>query len=246
MKKNTDILLTLILYNFLFWIVISILFKTQSYLMQSGFTDYLLQLSPTMKLFSGLLSFISFLLIPTLIYSFFKLLVLAKVKCFFKKTKTPFKLFLRFYINNVIIFTFFNLLSGIWLIVSLGVNKTWFPVYIVLTYFPLCFFAYSFINIFHSLIIKEEHTKVLRKALNLTFRNIKTYIPFLIINIPILIIYSLLSWGIVTVLINLKITTIDNFQENLFLQLSFYAVIIFLLIFNQLYFYQTIVGHSPD
>lgn len=241
-KKEKKEYLYLVLLNFLIWIFYAILGQIIFYFTNINM-EYLNMLNTSWKSFIGLVAFISYLVVPTLPYSFFKLIILSKIA----KRKNPMKLFWRFYINNVIIFIFINILIVIWLFLGSGFNEFQMLFYMLLTVPPIFFFIGSFISLYHSLTIKENNTRMIKPALNFTFRKIPKYWTIIIPNIAVFLCFLLL-WGVIGTLLSLlHLQPSYNIPiYNLIFSITFYALLLFLAAFNQFFFYKTVLGHTPE
>ncbi len=196
-----------------------------------------------MRIAIGLAMFLAFLLVPPLVYSFFKFIILRELNTFFCGQKPSFTLFWRFYICNLVIFVFLNAMFILWMVIALGVNNPlWFEVYAIVTLAPIGFFAYSFINIFHSILIKRNSAKAVREALAFTFCHVKSYAGFIVLDVIILTLFLAVWYAATRILFPATIEVYQSYGYFIFFSILFYFSLAVVCGLNQIYFYRKVLS----
>ncbi len=234
-KRNPKAYLKIAFLNFLCWTSLYTLFYTVSYFVHTH-KYYILTLSIELRFIIGLIAFVSFLLIPTLLYATFKLLILVKIKSCLENKKEKMQIW-RFYATNLTILIFLTIIFIIWGLFSSSVNAQWFTIYLIATGLPLCFFAYNFVNILHSLFIRKEEKNLFRKALGICFSEARYYIEYAVFDAAILAVYFLAWYGLNTIITPLKLSANTVAAYNSLFMPLLWMLASCILAFNQIYFY---------
>ncbi len=243
-KENKNGFIILGLLNLIAIVVIVLVSQAVS-LLFNNYLSLFLKLGMFYRILIGLAAFASFLGIQPLMYSFFKLIVLFRVKSFFAETRVSLGLFWRFYTANLILFVCINLVFTVWIsLVGIIAGSAAYPLWTFI--FPF-FFVYSFINIYHSLFIKNLKLRCIKKALKITFNNIPLYLSCFIFDAGIVLAYvsvwQIAGWILMkTGFWTSSRIAVSNYAFGIFLWL----VALLLLCFNQLFFYNFILGDPPE
>lgn len=235
-KQNPKAYITIAFLNFLAWNLLYTLFYAVSYLVNTQ-KGYFLTASIELRLITGLTAFVSFLLIPTLLYSIFKLLILVKIRFYLENKKEKMRVW-RFYTTNLTTAIFLTIIFIIWGLLSSTINMQWFTIYLITTGLPLCFFAYNFINILHSLFIKKEEKNLFRKAFGICFGRAGCYLGYTAFDAAVLTAYFLVWHGLNIIITPLKLSANAVTAYNAIFMLSLYILCSCILAFNQIYFYK--------
>ncbi len=234
-KRDPKAYLKIAFLNFLCLTSLYTLVYTVSYLVYTH-KYYFLMLSIELRLIIGLIAFMSFLLMPTFVYSIFKLLILVRIKSYLENKKEKMQIW-RFYAANLTTLIFLTIIFIIWGLFSSSVNAQWFAIYLIATGLPLCFFAYNFINILHSLFIKKEGKNLFRKALGFCFGEGRYYIEYAVFDAAILAAYFLVWYGLNTIITHIELSANAVIAYNSIFMPFLYILASCILAFNQLYFY---------
>lgn len=225
-------------------ILVIVLVSQAANLFFSSYLPLFLEMGMFYRVLIGLAAFVSFLVIQPLIYSFFKLIILFRVRSFFAKTKISLGLFWRFYIANFVLFACINLILVIWMcLVSVLVGSAAYPFW---TFILPVFFIYSFVNIYHSFIIQNLKVRYVQKALKITFNSIASYLSCFILDAGIVLAYIFAWQAAGWILMKAGFWTSTRIIiSNYIFFISLYLVVLLLLCFNQLFFYNFVLGDSP-
>lgn len=246
-KKNSPIYLYTIIFDLIFLALIMTVGKYLGSLIPQD-PQQLMELFKTQ---TNLLLFviiypIIYYLFVIFIYSITKLSILNLIKSLYEKNKFNLKGLGIFYLLNILLFITFFLTASALLAVSALILERGFLKYLVLILaIPFLFFAYSTINISHTLFIKDQKNKIIKKSFNTAFNKINKYGTFIIWNIILILIYLIL-YNIIHLIFRLTLftnkellTTYGSTYLKIFNIIS--IIFIYLLIsFNRIYFYERI------
>jgi len=180
------------------------------------------------------------------IYSITKLSILNLIKSLQEKNKFNLKGLGKFYLLNILLFIIFFLTALALLgILALILERGFLEYLVLILAIPFLFFVYSIINISHTLFIKEQKNKIIRKSFNIAFNKINKYGAFIIWNL-ILILTYLLLYNIIHLIFRFTIftnqellTTYGSIYLKIFNIIS--IIFIYLIIsLNRIYFYKKI------
>jgi hypothetical protein len=169
-----------------------------------------------------------------LIYSFFKYLVLFRIKSLKKRGKFDFSRFGKFYVSNIIILPVF-FLSAILFMTALASPNPFGLVVGGLLFFP----SYFLLNVRHSLFIYEKNYSFFRSVEEII--KFKKYAKVILFDLIVIIIYAAVFYifgSIVNSLIkSYKIEAgFYDIYEIIFKVVTF-ALFYGILFFNRIYFY---------
>jgi len=180
------------------------------------------------------------------IYSIVKLTTLNLIKPLFEKAKFTFKRLGKFYLLNLIVFLIFFFSALIILAVFALILRADFLKYVlVVLLIPFLFFLYSIINISHTLFIKDEKKKLIKKSFKIAFNKIKNYGMFITWDIILILIY-LVIYNIIHLIFRFTLFAnkelLANYGSAYLKIFNIVSLIVFYLIiaFNRIYFYKTI------
>lgn len=238
-KKNPVFYIKLVLWGILLWLVLFAISAAASFLARKLIP---INADFSVRFIAGLIMLLSFLLVPTFVYSFFKVIILSRISLFFSGKKSTTTLFWRFYLSNIVILVLINIIFGAWLLIGSGVKTA------ILTFVPIAFFEYSFTNIFHSMLIQRGNQPIVREAFKFTFQ-IRRYIGFIVPDIVILAVF-LFGWYILSRLLfqsNITAYPAQGYIQgyNTFFAVFFYLALVAVCAFNQIYFYKKVAGKMP-
>lgn len=246
-KKNLNIYLYTIVLDFIFLALIIFIGKYFGSLIPQDPQEI-------MALFKTQTNLLLFVLIYPLIYYLFaifvysitKLSILNLIKKLYEKNKFTLKGFGKFYLLNTLLFIIFFFTTWILFgILALILTKDFLKYLILILSIPLLFFIYSIINISHTLFIKNEKNKIIKKSFKIAFNKINNYGMFIVWNIILTLIY-LLFYNIIHLIFRFFIftnkeilTTYGSIYLKIFNIIS--IIFIYLIIaFNRIYFYERI------
>ena len=231
--KNIKDLLIVFIFDVLFLLALSLFTKlTEDFALSM---QYSLQISPT----KAALFLFLYVLIIIFLYSFFKYIVLHRIKGIFKKEKFGFERLRQFFILNLIIIfslvIIYFLLNWIFLVNAKPQSRSF--VFIAI-HLPYIFFSYAFLNIAHYMFLDTKSIKaILRKSFQITFTKIKSYTGIYLSDIVIFTIYIVLFY-IVGSIVKKSPSNLLYFPlyQKIFIILTG-LVLYKIIFFNRLYFY---------
>lgn len=186
---------------------------------------------------------IIYYLFITFIYSVIKLSILNLIN---KKRKFTLNGLGKFYLLNIILLVIIFFTALILLGIFAIILKRDFVSYLsLILLIPFFFFAYSIINISHTLFIQNHRDKIIKASFNITFKKINKYSMFIVWNIGFVLIYLLL-YNIVNIILKFLIFTnqeaIAAYGPTYLNILNIVSMVIIYLIiaFNRIYFYERI------
>ena len=244
-KKNPNIYLYTIILDFIFVALIMFIGKYFGSLIPQNpqqLMDFF-KSQANLLLFSLIYASIYYLLI-IFIYSITKLSILKLIK--YKKSKFSMKSLGKFYSLNISIFAifFFTILILLWVLAAI-LTRDFLKYLLLILLIPLIFFVYSIINISHTLFIKNQRERIIRKSFNIAFTKIKQYGMFIVWDILLALIY-LLFYNLIHLFFRFIIFSNQELLTaygNIYLKTFNIISVIFLYIiiaFNRIYFYERI------
>lgn len=238
-KNNPKIFFYIVIIDILFLGVLNLFYKLTDFLILKDTTE----ISKIIVIFYLVITVLYYLLL-VLIYSFFKYIILKKIKLLSGKIKTGFK---KFYLLNLLIFVvFFAAILLLNPIILLSVKEQYRPYVFLIINLPLFLIAYIFMNISHT-IYSESKKTIIKDIIKKTFGfmgKIKNYIGIFLADIIAIVAYFMIFYLIGSLL---KITvfkatfgaTAYTIYETIFVIIT--SIFLYLIIFfNRIYFYSIV------
>lgn len=243
-KRNFNVYFYTIILDFIFLALIFFVGKYFGSLIPSSPQELfnLFKSSTNLLLFVFLYP-IAYYLFVLSVYSITKLIILNLIKSLYEENEFTLRRFGKFYLLNIMVFALFFFSALILLGILALIFKEDFLNYVVLILLAIfLFFLYSVINISHTLFIKNEGDKIIRKSINIAFNKIDRYGMFIVWNSAVVLVY-LISYNLIIrllIFVNRDLfASYGGVYEKIFSIVSF--VIIYLIIaFNRIYFYEKI------
>jgi|TARA_B100002003_G_C14050101_1_gene505791 hypothetical protein len=236
LKKNLDNIFLIFIFDVWFLAVLLGTSKLAEFLGPRLFSQPLESYSISPLLIFGIIYFI----ILTIIYSFFKYIVLHHINRIFWHTDLNFKRFGSFLLMNLVILISYLIiyfaLNGIFLI---NVKSQFTPIMLLLIIIPFVFFSYAFLNISHSLFLNfPDNKSILKKAVLMTLTKVRSYSGIYLWSAIILAVYFILFYSISFLIVNNPDLSLQSYQIYQNASKVITAIALYLLVFfNRSYFY---------
>lgn len=177
------------------------------------------------------------------VYSITKLGILNLIGSLYEENRFTLKRLGKFYLLNIMLFVLFFLSAMVLLgIVALIFRRDFLNYVVLILLAVFLFFLYSVINISHTLFIKNEGDRIIRKSIDIAFNKIDKYGMFIIWNSVVILIYLVLHNLILRLLIFVNkdlLVSYGGVYEKIFNIVSL-VVIYLIMAFNRMYFYERI------
>ncbi len=203
----------------------------------------LLKAKSNLVLFSLIYIALYYLLI-IFIYSIAKLSILNIIKSLYEKNKLNLKRLGKFYSLNISIFALFFFAALIILgILTLTLERDFIKYIVLILLIPFLFFLYSIINISHILFIQGTRKGIIKKSFDIAFNKIDRYGMFVVWNIILTLLYSLL-YNIISFFFKAFIFTnqemLTSYGDIYSKIINIISIIFIYLVisFNRIYFYE--------